>query len=227
MKKFSILLTFVTFFLLIAFTHKTVFVYAQTSQQATSSAVKSAPWITKVGNPKGPPPTTTQAGTTLPGIGPLAGAVEAASQIIGLLSKGSEGYYNGKADEPGVYYWCTYLIVDSFNRAGITGLSRAAHAAVLNMKSFFANTSGYRLLSSDTTVEQLQPGNVVFFEGSGNQHVSLIKSFDLDENGNGAIKTYDSNNVVTEDTIFVVNHKATKAHTTARLYQITGFGQAI
>lgn len=148
-----------------------------------------------------------------------------ASQITQLLSKGIDGFFNVKRDEPGVYYWCTYLIVDSYNRSGLSGLTRPNHAAVLAMKSFFSNTQGYKLLSPDTAVSNLRVGDVIFFEGSGNQHTSLIKSFDLEENGNGVIKTYDSNNIVIEDTVFVRNYRATKAQTTTRLYNITGFGQ--
>ncbi len=149
-----------------------------------------------------------------------------AAKITGLLSKGSDRFFNVKSDEPGVYYWCTYLIVDSYSRAGLSGLSRPSYGAVLSMKNFFANTSGYKLLPANTPVGQLRSGDTIFFEGSGDQHVSLINSVDLDQQGNGVIKTYESNNVVIEDSVFVKGFKAISAQTTANKYSITGFGQS-
>lgn len=183
------------------------FVYAQT-------VIQSNPVITKVGNPLGPPPIASS-------------IIDAASQIIPLLQKGTDDMYNVKTDEPGVYYWCTYLIVDSYNKAGFTGMTRSADGAVLTMASFFQHTPGYTFLAPNTPVESLQPGMVVFFQGTGAgaEHVSLIKEIDVDPTtGNGTIRTYDANNVVTEDTIFVVNHYATQAQTTQGKYAIIGFG---
>lgn len=152
--------------------------------------------------------------------------VSAAAEIVNTLAIGTESMFNAKTDEPGVYYWCTFLIADAYNKAGISGVTRSAHAAVVTMKAFFASTEGFSLFPPETPAEQLAPGDVVFFEGNG-QHVSLIKSVTLNEEGNGAIHTYDSNNVVTEDVITVVNHKAQRANSTARLYAITGFGRAV
>lgn len=169
-------------------------------------------------------PTQGNVGIGQPGI---SGLVSAASQFVSLLSKGTDGLFNVKSDEPGFYYWCTALIIDAYNKVGLSGLSRNAHLGVLNMKAFFTNTQGYRLLPPNTAVEQLRVGDVIFFEGSGGQHVSLINSFDISPSGNGAIRTYDANNVVTEDQVFVQNHQAISAQTTSRIYSITGFGQAI
>lgn len=166
--------------------------------------------------------------------GALSQIVSFASQIIPRLQKGAANMYNRKADE-GItgtgddLYWCTFLIADSYTKAGYTGLDRLAHAAVLRMKDFFASAPGYKLLPATTLVNQLNPGDVIFFEGLGigAQHVSLIKAIEIDRDGDGAIKTYDSNNVVTEDVVFVRNYQATKAQTTARRYSITGFGQLV
>ncbi|TSC87839.1 MAG: Uncharacterized protein G01um10147_342 [Microgenomates group bacterium Gr01-1014_7] len=163
----------------------------------------------------------------------LTAIVSIASQITPLLyplnpnsPSLEDRLYHNKRDEPGVYYWCTFLIVDAYNRAGYFGLSRGSHAAVLTMKSFFANTAGYQLLQASSAVEQLRPGDVIFFEGIGNQHASLIRSVEVSQEGNGVIRTYDANNVVTEDVVSVQNHRAINAQTTARRYNITGFGQA-
>lgn len=150
--------------------------------------------------------------------------VDAASTITPLLRIGEENLYNTKIDEPGVYYWCTYLAIDSYNKAGLDGLTRTENGTVLSMKSFFASTPGYILLAPSVSVEHLSPGNVIFFEGEG-QHASLIKSMQVDENGNGAIRTFDANNIVTEDVVAVRNYQATKAQTTSRIFTITGFGQ--
>lgn len=138
--------------------------------------------------------------------------------------------YNKKSDEPSTYYWCTYLIVDSYNMSGAAGLSRAGYGLVLGMKSFFRNTGlnggKYNFLPPDAKADQLNPGDVVFFEGRG-QHVSLIKSIELDTDGDGAVKTYEANNVVIEDFISVKSFKLLNAKTTAAIYSITGFGKFI
>lgn len=133
--------------------------------------------------------------------------------------------YNKKEDES-VYYWCTYLIIDSYNKSGFPELTRASHAGVIGMKNFFSSGGKYKLLPADTPVENLKPGNVIFFEGKG-QHVSLIKSVDINELGHGSIHTYESNNVQTEDVVFVKNHIAQKAQATSGRYSITGFGQVV
>lgn len=134
--------------------------------------------------------------------------------------------YNVKVDEPGVYYWCTYLIVDSYNKAGVLDLNRVDHGGVINMKNFFARSGRFKFLPPETPAEQLKPGDVIFFEGIG-QHVSLIKSIEMDPagTGRGVIHTYESNNVQLEDNVNVENHRATKAQTTSRRYSITGFGR--
>lgn len=159
----------------------------------------------------------------------ITGIASIAQQILGLLQKGTDGLYNFKIDEPGVFYWCTYLIVDAYNNIGITGLNRIFHGGVINMKNYFsdtiANNNKLRFLSSSTSVTSLRSGDVIFFEGSGSQHANLVSSVDIDENGNGVIHTLDSNNVFKEDVVFVKNYIATKAQTTQRLYSVTGYGQ--
>lgn len=177
----------------------------------------------------GPP--QTGEGTSLP---LLSGILEAAGQIVQKLTKAGR-FYAAKLDEGltgqgSNLYWCTYLIVDSYNKVRATGLDRLRHGAVVNMKSYFqnaqANGGRLRFLGPTSLVSQLRPGDTIFFEGQG-QHVSLIKSIVLDPNGNGTIVTYDSNNVVLEDEVSVRNYRALNARTTAHIYSITGFGQLI
>lgn len=151
--------------------------------------------------------------------------IDAALQITPLLSKGIDGLYNVKADESGVYYWCTYIVIDSYGDAGFKGMDRGAEGSVFNMKGFFASTPGYQLLPPSTPVESLVPGATIIFEGSEEEHVALVKNVDLDSNGNGVIHTLESNNVVTSDVVTVRNHIATRAQTTTNLYAITGFGE--
>lgn len=164
----------------------------------------------------------------------LSGIVQTASQIVQKLTKVGK-FYAAKLDEgitglePNVY-WCTYLIVDSYNKVAATGLDRLRHGAVVNMKSYFKNTQAnggkLRFLEPATPVSQLRPSDTIFFEGRG-QHTTLVKSIILDPNGNGTITTYDSNNVVLEDEVSVRNYRALNARTTAHMYSITGFGQIV
>lgn len=163
---------------------------------------------------------------------PLSGILQKASQTVQKLTNVGR-FYAAKLDE-GItglgsnVYWCTYLIVDSYNKVAATGLDRLRHAAVVNMKNYFKNTQAnggkLRFLESVAPVSQLRPGDTIFFEGQG-QHASLIKSIILDPNGNGTITTYESNNVVLEDEISVRNYRALNAKTTVHMYSITGFGQ--
>ncbi len=161
----------------------------------------------------------------------LDSIVQHASSLVLNLRKGADGLFNLIATKPSIpLYWCTYLVIDAYNAAGLSGLKASDHLSVLSMKAFFQNTAlnggQYTLLPAATRVENLKPGDVVFFEGRG-QHVSLIKSIDVDINGLGVIYTYDSNNIITEDKISVADHKALKAGTTARIYAITGFGRVV
>jgi len=170
----------------------------------------------------------------IPGTGGGVGnerIVQNASQITQNLRTSYDSglgvnLYNVKVDEPGVYYWCTYLIVDSYNKAGILDLNRVDHGSVIAIKEFFKRSGRFKFLPPETPAEQLKPGDVIFFEGIG-QHVSLIKSLEMDPSGSGLgeIHTYESNNVQLEDNVGVKNHVATKAQTTSGRYSITGFGR--
>lgn len=172
----------------------------------------------------------TPVASTLPTTGStiLNAIVNAASQITSTLSLGSDGLYDVKPGESGTYQ-CTYLVVDSYRAAGLKGMDRAGEGWVINMKNFFANTSGYQLAPANSDVRSLRPGDVVILEGPGSpgnlsQHASIIKSIDTKDNGTGTITTFDANNVTTQDKISVRDFKAVSA-STVPTYAITGFGQ--
>lgn len=127
-----------------------------------------------------------------------------ASSIVGSLRFGSDGFTNVKPDEPGVYYWCTYLVADSYAAAGFTGFNRGTLGAVVNMAPFFANRGkelqflDYRTGSHEDILKRVQPGFAMFFISvpgvhTGKEHVAIVKTVQIDAKGNGFIDTIDSN----------------------------------
>lgn len=158
-------------------------------------AVKSNSVTTKVGNPVGPPPAQS-----------TSAIVEAAASIVTKLQRGDNGWYNININEPGVFYWCDYLVIDSYQAAGISGWDRQSKFGYGNSSGFFQNTPGYELDPVNTLAENLKPGDVVFYGGGDFYHVAIIKDILLDPNGNGAIETYDSNSIEVTDHIWVNNH---------------------
>jgi hypothetical protein len=168
-------------------------------------------------------------GSGLSGVG-RSGIVQAASDIASRLYRNVENLYNGNYDKPNVYYYCTYLISDSYNKVGLTDLNWSAHGAVVNMMAYFENTGAnggkYRVLSRDVSANELQPGDVVFLIGANHQHVTLIKDVRIDPaSGDGVIYTYESNGAVIEDVISVRNNRVLNARNTS--YPIVGFGQPL
>ena len=166
---------------------------------------------TKVGNPLI---------TGVTGGGKAGDVLSWASQISNELEAGYDGAFdrmtasitNGSyTTQPapgtsvGNIYWCTYLIVDSFNLAGITGLSRGADAAVVNMISAFQNTPGLKYLdyyngNRSQVLSQVQPGYAIFYQsspGSGAlgdlDHTAIIKTISVNSHGDGQIETMDAN----------------------------------
>lgn len=156
--------------------------------------------------------------------------VNTANQITATLSKGSDDLFNVRPGDPGPYpYQCTYLVVDSYKAAGLSKLDRTSHGWVIDMKNFFASTPGYQVAPANTNVKSLRPGDIVILEGAGSpsnlaQHVSIIKSIEVKDDGSGTITTFDANNIYTNDKISVKGFEAQKAGTLSR-YDITGFGQ--
>lgn len=156
--------------------------------------------------------------------------------IWGLFNKLATAITNGTystgiwygADEPTVY-WCTYSIIDSYNLAGISGLSKGAHAAVITMRQFWSQSSGlgYKYLdyrTDNTLLKSAQPGYAIFMEAvpgsyTGHEHVALMKIISFDDRGNGVIETNDSNSGQKSNRYPVVGWSITNTP-----YTVTGFG---
>ncbi len=97
-------------------------------------------------------------------------------------------------------YWCTFLVADAYNLAGIKGLSVVSHGLVRNMLSFWqSNPPGYSFIPYDgtaTSLSQIRPGYTVLriYDPDYNyDHASIVKSIYVDARGDGSISTYDSN----------------------------------
>ena len=113
----------------------------------------------------------------------------------------SNSYSTGTSEK----YWCTYLVVDSFNLAGYSGLSKGSHGGVVYMIGFWKTNSNYVFLdyynlSHQTVLGQVQPGYAIFFQDVpgmttiGNfDHAAIVKSLSVDSHGNGALETNDAN----------------------------------
>lgn len=94
-------------------------------------------------------------------------------------------------------YWCTNLIIDAFNLAGITGLG-PNHQGVRGMLDFWKTTPGYVFIANTGTdsLKTIKPGFAVFRINPGDytfDHVSMVKNISIDDRGNGSIETIDSN----------------------------------
>lgn len=161
---------------------------------------------TKVGNP----PVAADSAT-------LSEIFDWDTKIVNSLKPGLWGYLNNLSvaitnntystgawagTNEGNLYWCTYSIVDSFNLAGTKGLSKAGHAAVVTMRSFWKSSPpGYRYVDyqgSSQELNALAPGYAIFLERipgvfTGGEHVAMIKTVSIDTRGNGFIETQDSN----------------------------------
>lgn len=188
------------------------------TSQSASTGNKSNRVCTKVGNPDGPNPCET--GTEIPvGEGVVNQVLEWASQITSNLQQGLWGYFNKLVTSltsgsfstgtwtganEGSVYWCTYLIIDAYNLSGYGGLSKSAHAAVVNMRRWWSTTgvaNGYIYIdypSNNQLLSSVKPGYAMFMEQEAGvfrqrEHVNLIRDISIDSEGNGSFTTYDSN----------------------------------
>lgn len=82
-------------------------------------------------------------------------------------------------------YISTYNIVDAYNLAGFTDLTRSTHASAATMQAWWqsaeASALGYKF-SPGTSMTGVGPGYVMFF-ASG--HVAMVNHVQIDLNGNG------------------------------------------
>lgn len=218
-----------------------------------AQTVQSNLVITKIGNaideqkPAISNPSPGQTVITPPGdSSKLAGIVSWDEKIVNSLEQGLWGYFNRKSTEDtngnystgtwpstngGNLYWCTYSIVDAYRLAGVDGLSKSAHAAVVNMQQFWATKGvtefGFKYLDyydSSTSIKSLSPGFAMFMERSpgqftGSEHVNLIKEVIIDDQGNGYFITLDSNSSSKTRKYTVAGFKVLNT-----IYPVVGFG---
>lgn len=132
--------------------------------------------------------------------------------------------------EDGIY-WCTNLVIDTYNLAGITGpqISKG-HQSVASLLQFWRTTPGFLffdyLKSPEQTLKRVISGAVVFFKQTINStstqpfdHVAIVKQISVDVKGNGEMQTYDAN---TPDKILV--YPIDSWNVKGNLYPLVGFG---
>ncbi len=103
-------------------------------------------------------------------------------------------------------YYCTYLVIDSFNLAGHNELSEVNDGWVYNMINHWKQLPGYIFLdyyrgSHESILRQVQPGYAIFYLNNPNatspssdgDHTAIVKSISFNSQGDGTLETYDSN----------------------------------
>lgn len=136
-------------------------------------------------------------------------------------------------------YWCTYSIIDSYNLAGFSGLSKNSHAAVYFMEKFWMESnSSYKYLdylTNKAVLSAAQPGYAIFMYWQPRthtqyEHVAMVTGVDIDsKTGSGYINTRDSNSTGIKHTYTVTNWVISGLPNVVEggvphPYQVTGFG---
>lgn len=125
------------------------------------------------------------------------------NKMMADISNGSYSSTKRSAQDRGVsptgIYWCTNIVIDSYNLAGISGLG-PTHQGVRSMMDFWKSTSGYNFIAYGglPSLKETQPGFALFRIYQPNyeyDHVSIIQNISIDDRGNGDIKTLDSNSI--------------------------------
>lgn len=123
------------------------------------------------------------------------------NRMMADISNGSYSATKSPATTQANIYWCTYLVIDSFNLAGAPGLS-LSQAAVDEMVKFWKKTSGYTFIDylrdNKSALLSVGSGDAIFFQTNVGSfgtldHTAIIKDLNIDQRGNGTITTYDSN----------------------------------
>lgn len=148
------------------------------------------------------------------------------STLLQNITNGSYQSGTWAGNSYGSVYWCTYSIIDSYNLAGVSGLSKASHAAVVNMRQWWKThgvTSGYQYIDGGS-VNGVKPGFAIFMERvagthTSNEHVALIKSVQLNSVGDGRLETYDSNSTAKTHIYPIVSYNVKNTP-----YPVRGFG---
>lgn len=150
------------------------------------------------------------------------------NRLVTAITNGSYSTGTWSGANEGSVYWCTYSIVDSYNLAEVSGLSKASHAAVVTMRNFWKNASAPYIYidypGSSTDLPLVKQGYAIFMEKSagqflGSEHVAMIKTVSIDTRGNGFIETQDSNSATAIHKYPVDDWKIQGTH-----YPVRGFG---
>ncbi len=148
-----------------------------------------------------------------------------------LLAAVTNGSYS-TGTYPSGGYACTYFVVDSYNLAGIPGLSKTADGRVVDMENFWKSIPGYVYLDyqkDHLILKDVQPGFAMFQEQvpgvyTGNEHVSVVQQNTVDSHGNGKIVTLDSNASTFRGWTYTVTDWTIDSSFTRLHETITGFG---
>lgn len=153
-------------------------------------------------------------------------ALEWAGQITSELEIGTGGSYNrmiadisngsynatrrtGQTElgigENGIY-WCTYLVIDSYNLADHHEISITDDGWVYYMIQHWKQLPRYVFLdyyngAHENILRQVRPGYAIFFLNDPNateprsdgDHAAIVKSISFNPQGDGVLETYDSN----------------------------------
>lgn len=213
----------------------TVFVslFCLVPQTAFALETESNTVTTKVGEP----PISSEGSATLLSIfewdtkivnALLPGLWNYINRLVTAFTNGSYSTGTWAGANEGSVYWCTYSIVDSYNLAGVSGLSKSNHAAVVNMRNFWKKApSPYIYIDypgSSTDLPLVKQGYAIFLEKvpgqyTGSEHVAMIKTVSVDARGNGYIETQDSNSSTALHKYPVDEWKIQGTH-----YPVRGFG---
>ncbi len=157
-----------------------------------------------------------------------------------LTRDGQANHVNDVVDERiNHWYWCTYIVIDSFNLVGLKGGGDEkldlTQADVRDLHIFMDSTPGFQFVDYRTdkknALAKVRPGYAFFVEDcfrsycEGGAHTGLIKSIAVDERGNGEIITLESNSTSKSHTWTVVEWEVLSPDYAGR--PLVGFGGPI
>lgn len=170
------------------------------------------------------------------GVTGSCGTVVSQSQkIMEYLQQGSNGLWDqmntaiincGYAVAPTSPYLSSYNIIDSYNLAGFTELTRTSYSRVEDLQNWWksakAQAAGYRFYNYtggtlQTLIPYISPGFVVFLRS----HAGILNSIEIDSRGNGWISILHSNTTYWLGVIIVANWNIVN---TPGNFPVTGFG---
>lgn len=112
-------------------------------------------------------------------------------------------------------YWCTNLVIDSVSMAhqqpkSTFGLSESVVGQTANWKSKGWPYYSYFHGNHEQVLKTVKPGCAMFMMSTyevhnGREHVAVLKSVELDQYGNGTVRTLDANGPVKESQYQVHN----------------------